>query len=820
MSAPAVVVNLIVNGGAPFDMAPYIDVSDSFEITDAIESPHETNEFVAPDFTLKGYDDASLTVTNKLKDIPVNSTAYQVQIWLDGVKQFDGFVLPNTVQFDQQERSFQFGAVGIAKRLALTSAEGLFHRTGVTGWVLAADTGSTGYDEIAFRISNPALPQTCPFATGDIIHVLSPVTNEFGWQTGVLEDDYTISGVAPVGSAPFASWSISVTTPFKQQYKAGATVTLKTVYQRNVPLRTAVTGLFNAAGLTAPTDMTYSVIPINGDTMLASAPVLDGLDGTPVGVAPLDTNSNPTFRKTPIVGGTKGTYTQANAPLGSWTLGNAAITTAPADSSMQYPTGHMELNQGKMLYGPRVTRQRTGITSGGTGGSHTATYYVYAYSVNPLTRYSFEIASADEGTTTPAWSWTLRKETSADGYNWGGASVLASASGTTDSTFIEYIAGGKTFGLTRSGRYLYFCEPYNSGGAGSALVFRISMWDTIGAALTTGVANRKGIPYVTQRDISLVVFALDSIESNSPAAYSYEIQPGGALAATGLSAVPLPDDFQPHTLKWNAGDESYYGLAASRARGVRLYNFGNSNLTFQWQDPVQLAAPSPSIGDVDLCVLWIGTPNGGVPFPMYALFGDVLWWVDTAWTSIIPYLDLSGMTCADALAQLATLVDGYYYVDGTGAAWFRTRSNAASQSVANPSGINSDVLDDGGCLSLKTQPIWVKCYRYVSVTNENDDTVTGSAGSTDFANDQTLSLQLTNRYVSTLSFAHALAGTIFGYLGDGVRVVELQHTDDGRRYYMGYTFRATVDGVQRQFQIIQTRRNPVSGLIDLVGIEL
>jgi len=128
-------------------------------------------------------------------------------------------------------------------------------------------------------------------------------------------------------------------------------------------------------------------------------------------------------------------------------------------------------------------------------------------------------------------------------------------------------------------------------------------------------------------------------------------------------------------------------------------------------------------------------------------------------------------------------------------------------------------LDDAGCLTFRRASIWYKSYKYVRVVNERDETIVGEAGDVAFR-DTEQSLELTSRFVSTQSFATALAQNILSYLGRALKVVDIEHEFDGRRYEIGRTFTAYFNFVLTTFQIIEATPRPVAGTVRVQGLEL
>jgi hypothetical protein len=225
---------------------------------------------------------------------------------------------------------------------------------------------------------------------------------------------------------------------------------------------------------------------------------------------------------------------------------------------------------------------------------------------------------------------------------------------------------------------------------------------------------------------------------------------------------------------------------------------------------------------VDLAIEY-GVSNGlGQPCPMFALIGGSPVYISNAGSGLIPYADMSGLSVADALQQLSTTIAGLFYLNQNGNNWiFRSRS---SPMPGNTIGTNDQIDGDQGVISLTVQPVYNLWTGYVSVTNENDETIFGDtsnvAGSIAYANADGLNLQLSTRFVTSSSFARALANSSYNYLGAKKRWIEVNRFRDGRVYEIGRTFHCIADLVNRQFQIIEVGLSVTGATVKVVGLEV
>lgn len=810
MSIPVIVVNLITPGPVTTNITDYLTMESSLEINDAIEKPHETNTFVSSDVSIKGRD-VSSAVKTLLSAIQPQSTDFGIQIWRDAVKQFDGFVLPNTVQFDPQEQSFSFTACGIAKLLDLTDASTLFQRT-VTGWTLAAAPSQGGLSIEVIK----AGATSCDFVAGDVVAL-----NAAGNQS-----EAKVLSVTP-SQAATDRWFLLMATALPQTFLAGTAVTLVTVYERNVSLQTAVDTLFTTAGLNTPA-FSVTFAP-SGTVPFATGMSSVGRGGRPIGVSLIGPRGNNTTERVPYLVTEAGQYSQASAPGGSWSSVDAT-TSRPID-----PTPYNQ-NTNYILYGDRYTVQYDVPAV----GSATYSFYAYNYQPNTIpvncTRWRLYVTCDNVANTATTWNFRVRLDfekstTGKPPWNVGVTNVHDTGVLNTSTNLHEYLSvsafAPTSFGIDLDPLWstVLFTGITVPGGAGTAAQFDMSTYSGAGLVLAAWSPYR-GMPVVTSPGYFAWV-TLDSLDGGVPRYQMFTTNNTGTPAFSG-STLTMPVGLAPWTLKQNLGDGYYYALTVDQSGPtmgeVRLLKFTGPSLVAVagWEPPLILPALSAE-RDADMMCIGFNRAGGSL-LPMIASCGGGLWWIDTTFSQVIPYLDLTDLSCSAALAQLATLVDGYYYVDGTGATYFRTRSANSTQTIAVPGAPsapqNSAVIDDDGLVSLRTQPIWFKSYRFVEVTNENDSTITGSAGLVAFRTSEGNNLTVKNRYVETVSFALAIANHLYSYLGTQLAFVDIVHEDDGRRFNLGFTFTATLDGVSKTFQIVQSQKNLAAGTVQIQGVQL
>lgn len=792
------------------DVSACVDMGTTVEISEAIEAPAETNSYVAPDIQLKLYEGtASEFLLSWFDSIQPDDINWTVEIKLEGIPIFTGFVLPTSLQIDTRERWAGFTAIGKAGLLARTSADTpTFKRPTGTGWIVSEVTG-TEFSAVVI-ISNVSGPQSsCEFLSGDRLSFTTP-----GGDVGEAE----VSSVAPVGgTTPYTNWAL-VVKGLPQSYVAGTTIDLLTPYLRNVPLKTAVDMLYAAAGLGATIDGdTYIVTPIeNALTPFATAPSIVGLSGTPLAISPSASPYSTLIQKLPVCGTTEGAWFQNPSPSGPW-----AHDARLQPSGASYPVDWSPQGTGYyQLYGPRAT---SGLTALVPFKQHTYTFWAYDYRDQAQFPYLFyrwglqivvEYTNAGPGAAY-SWEYKILHEVSADGWTWVTADgPYPAVAGTTDTVVTLEIK--KTCGIDILGEWLVFSAP--SVTAGADVVYSTSAFDTATHTFAYNVHPGHGQVFGVSESIC-GVFSIDTFRENVPQVNFFQ---RSGLGFVYRETVSIPAGLVPASIKRNPGDNFYYALSATEEGGVQLLSYTGSTLGARagWVPPV-LFPPTPLylVDNVDLIVIQTLDYDGSGPWPMFGLFGNQLWWIADSFAGIIPYLDTEGLSCADALAQIGVVVDAFFWVDAQLVTYFRSRNASAARTIATGTASSSTRIDDDGCLDLKRAAIWYKTVKYVTVENETDDTITGSAGLESFR-DTEQSLDNASRFVTTTSFAQALAQNTLGYLGRKLALLDVEHELDGRRYEIGRTFTAVVNGVLTTYQIVNAVVRPANGTVHVQGLEM
>lgn len=783
------------------DVSAVTDIDTSIEIAEAIESPAETNVYVAPDIQLKIYEGTSSEfLLSWFDSMQPDDLNWQVEIKLEGVPIFTGFILPTTLQIDEIERWAGFTAIGKAGLLARTSADtDTFKRPASSGWTVLESQGNAYLATVT--IQKTTAQNSCEYVTDDVIAI------DMGGGSTMELTVRTVTGTG--GVLPYPSFVLSV-VGLTAPATAGAAVSLVTRYFRNISLRIAVQALFNAAGLAVPTAANYNVIPIeNAASPFATRPSVVGIVGYPQAVIP---NVFDAPRYYPVIGTTTGTYIQYDPPLGAW---DAAPNYLQGRSSepVDWTDDNNFTAMGYWISGPRFEQREVGSD------------YVYIFwhywLVNqaiapPVYRFGIAVTVSQEPDSSGYYAAgaELYKESTMDGYTWTRThtvTVAAAAISTLDNLHNEI---GQTVGIYSTGTRsssgkLLFTHPDGTSPTGYRAA-TASLSDLTGyAAVGTmrGKVRRTGIYHV------------DALRNTTPTAYLYQIDGGGSPLFT--TTVGLPIGFQPQTLTYNDGDGFWYALAVSVERGVELLSYASSNLAPRaGYIPTQIESSGPDVASsLDLTVVRTPTLPPGA-WPMVALVGSNIWWIAYSFSGLIPYLDTEGLSCADALAQLGVTVDAFFFVDAALASHFRSRAAGLSaQTIDTGVGTGSTRIDDGGCLTFRRAAIWYRTVKHAIVQNERDDTITGSAGDEGFAGTEQ-SLEARSRFVTTTSFAQALAQNTLGYLGRKLALIDVEHELDGRRYEIGRTFTALVGGSVNTYQVIDVTIRPADGTVHVQGLEV
>lgn len=829
MPVPLISVTLVPGvGHSSVDLTSILSQETGATLSDLIEDPTGTNNFTAGDVSFKGYDaPGGTTIQALFSGILPTSTDYTVTIALginppffDAI--FKGYVAPNTLQFEPRTGAFSFTVIGLARNLQTTSAANLFQRPGyptfpATGfvagydskWCLAAAVSTTDTSIQVQRVDG-VIQVTPDFYAGDQIQILS-------------SDKFTVTSVLIDSSTGIHTLGIGYTKPPSANFAPGGTqlVHLLTPYQRNLKLQDVVQTLFTAAGF--PTKQYFGSAPLPNSSLLFA----DSVD--PTGL-PGGASYGVGISVAPETGGLDIALSNAGGafitagPLSGWTLitSGAGYTQPPVD-----PTNY---GIAKTMFGAKRTITRSGNISSGI----TVTMKFYGYDhLNGSKRYVLTVTCTSTAMTGPPYTilTTLASETDSGGWVWGSNTPIGSIGiNTTTSTNLTSFAFYEAIGIDvdPATGTVFFTDIQLTGGAGSPITMNTSSYQPVGAGYVANRATGVNGPIVISAPGRCVVFQLDGWLGAAPAAHTYTLSGPGVM--TVVSTQPQSPYIVGATLRKNAGDQRYYALISDPVQGTQLASWASDSLVADSAHPPSLIAVGAYAHfQVDLTVQW-GAPNPpGTADPMFALLGGRPVYISNTGSGFVTYADASGLSVADMLQQLTILNAGVFYL--TAAGWdFRSRSSPMPVNDIGNGGASDQIDGDSGFLNLTAQPIYNLWTGYVSITNENDSTIFGDtgdvSGSIAYSSANTVSgqssysLELKSRFVSSSSFANALAHSLYNYLGAKKHWIQVDRLRDGRTYEVGRTFHRNVDGSNRQFQIIEVDLPIADVTVKVVGLEV
>jgi hypothetical protein len=457
-------------------------------------------------------------------------------------------------------------------------------------------------------------------------------------------------------------------------------------------------------------------------------------------------------------------------------------------------------------------------------------------------------------------TWSIWREQTTDGYTWTNTTLLKTVNiaKIRDTEFQHTVYdppselvgsstyhGNGTFGVGivapwASGTYnkLVFTEPYLSGAVAYWRLSELDLGTNNVAALANGEGYRGWLEWINRPGTStpyLAVGMLDSLpnyqasgNSNIPKLFTFTYNTStGAIALN--SNYTAPYDVKLWTARftnYNDGSGNPYMnvLGSSDAYGVTLYQFAFM-LVSGAQAISTLSPPGPVSAWCDLARI----EKPGQPwYPYVALFNDRVWWVDMQASSVLPIVAIDGPAgdilaeiCAAQGAVLWSLPDSTNYMMARDLppVAFPTVTTGTAYSSRSIQTDRDGVSPNPGLLRFKTQPIWSKYYKVVTVTSDTDETVTAyypnatagpydgavfrSHGPVQSSNELTVS----NSFIVSYSHALAVARRLFTYFGSGYPAVEAEVENDGRRWEIGRVFNATVMGTYGAFFIVEASRS-------------
>lgn len=824
MPVPGILVQLatpLIPGGV--NIEKLLSQETAAILTSIIEDPTGTNSFTTGDVTLKGYDVPNgLTVRNYFSTMTPLSTNFAVSIVLQilpGISDvvLQGYVAPNTLVFEPRTGMFSFTVIGVARRLQTTDASTLFLRSGYFDgkWYLFSDASLVDQFFPTLQVATGTPTNVPDFLPGDIL--------QFADGTQV-----TVVDVLPdPATSPPVFWTVRIAQPLSKSYPQLSPLTLATPYRRSMKLHDVVAGLFTAAGFPSELYFFSAALPNLGSLFVTPMDLtgLPGGYGNGIAVAPESGGI------LVAVAGPSGAYTASSGNSG-WSL-NANST-----GFLQPPLDATNYGTAATMFGVRRFRSRAGLPRFGVtvtmkfyGYDHLAGNKRYIYTVtcdaNVAPGVAFNITTKLESETCTPGVWI-----------WGTTTLIGGIGiSTTTTTDLSTLYDAIGIDVDPATGTVFFTDIQLTGAAGTPITMTTASYQPGGAGYVAARANING-PIVMTGPGRCSIFQVDGILGANPQVSTFTLTAAGVMSAIWNQTV------SPYiigrTFKKNAGDGRYYALISS-PQGVYLTSwssdafFSNTNQTIQVSPPPPRPAQTTTLFqrpyEVDLVVQY-GVSNGpGIACPMFALLGGVPFYISNTGSGVIPYADMTGLSVADALQQLSTIIAGIFFVTPSGVQnlWtFRSRSTPAVgdtiAAVVNSVSLTDQIDGDSGLISLTVQPVFNRWIGYVSVTHETDKTIFGDtsniSGSVAYKNASGMNLQLTTRFVSSSSFAAALANSLYNYLGSQKRWVEVNRIRDGRLYNIGKTFHAFADGVNRNFQIIETDVVVAGVTVKVIGLEV
>jgi hypothetical protein len=842
MPVPQITVMLTPGTGAtPVHLEQLLSQETGATLSMLIEDPTGTNNFMTGDISLKGYDAPNgTTVRNYFAGITALSKDYTVFIAMSLVPpggtlqaldvNFNGYVAPNTLQFEPRTGAFSFTVFGSSRALQTTSAATLFQRPGYP--VFPATGFAPGYDSkwglYAAASSLEKLNPTIQIARIDGVAQATPDFYRDDQIQILSGDKCTVVSVTPdSATSPPVFWTLGLAAPLTKNYGGGAPwnmiVHLLTPYQRGINLHDMVATLFQAAGFNL--EQYFFSAPLPNLTGLFASPMnTAGLPGAyGVGIAAAVELAGAQIAISQPGGG----YLAAGPTTGFTLFNSGAGYRQPPQDATRYGTA-------TTMFG--VTRTRTPGSNPEYGLTVIMKFYGYDHLAGNK-RYVLTVTcdANIDGTVFPIVT-SMDVETASAGWIWGGTTPVPGIGiSTTSSTDLSAFYDGIGIDVDPATGTVFFTDIQLTGAAGSAVTMNVSSYQPGGAGY---VANRQtGLngPIMMIGAGTCVVFQVDGLLGKNPTAQGF------TLSAPGVMTPVVTGQISPYTvgrsLKFNTGDGRYYAFISDPVQGVSLVSSTSAVLTGNSLIITAIAPPPPKSAtplnlfnapyDVDLAVQY-GVSNGlGVACPMFGLIGGTPVFISNTGSGFIDYADMTGFAVSDALQQLTPLNAGVFYLSMTDRWNFRSRSTPLS---TNPIGINDQIDGDPGLLNVVVQPVYNQWTGYVSFANENDKTIFGDTsdipGSIAYASANTASgqssysLELTSRFITSSSLATALAHSLYNYLGAQKRWIEVNRFRDGRVYEVGRTFHCNVDGVNRQFQIIESDFPICDVTVKVVGLEV
>lgn len=859
---PPVLVNVRIDG--------LLDLSSGYEYEERIEEPGLSNRYSAPQLTFAGYDTlAGNEVITFLGTLAPNKFVGLAEHEVHIVRPFNPTplrfaIIPESYKKNTRRRSWSFTAVGEYAWCAIADASGLYRRS-TTGWKVALKQTIprqlivnkpftvvcdivAGDDVIIGETQFGAIPVRVTSVTTAIIPgVVNAFSLQFAADTSQL---WAVGASVNVTDAPQHNLLLEDVVNGLLQSVAPPTIPgcglnfqAQLLSQVGDPFRSGV----NLTGL--PTNITG--LGPNGTRVIAGSETFAYKNDTPplgswaffnsMALPPVDLTNSYFYSFIPYTA-TQECYGERFTEVGPYSDGHYDATY------------YAYCLTGTPQFGALpVTRVRMYVScSAPVAGVYTWTQsLVVEQTVNGgLSWFGQSTFFSTSGTTSTNLVPFLNQ--GVQGITNALPNVESVPNITAECFGLTLVASGISAQVTA-----LFIEMYNTGAAGTPMAFRLVKADT-SQAVGPGILvqnNARGFlqSFITSSSLAVIyLFYLDQLDDgtgaqNTPQLYVYD---GGIDFFLGPLTVqarpnyprPWPAIFRPRTLKKNRGYSndatvalSYFGSGS----GILFHLFADSDL-LTGPPPVFIGGDPalPPLTPIDPGLVPGGTPSttsageGNLGVADLAVIPDVnmpqfnlaLWpciistpsgivWVSFVWDGVLDVVDLKGMSVGDALSELATLVNAFWYPMLSATA-FRTRTLAP---FAGSLGALDDVNSVGG--AIEVLPVNPTSYQYVRVSNNKDRTIVGEAGNPAFAGTPN-GLDLSLSFVLSKSLASAVATQLYNYWRVSRQTVSIPHLDDGRAFALGKTFTIPTIDPGGVYQITGIGRCLVSRMLKIEGIAL
>jgi hypothetical protein len=726
------------------DTTEYVDIDALGEITWAVED--DLTQFRTGDVTIVGLDVGDFWTGLFATAAP--DQTWQLKLQRNGITYFTGIIFfAGGVKFNSFEHTWEITALGLSKLLESTKAENL-SRT--------------------FQLTTASIPLNSTIMTVDSTASLMALDS----LSVFMDADTETFEVASVTDATHL-----VVTRKSGRLWSGASCICTTQYYRNkTPLWLAQT-LLTAAGFTVQTiDISGSNFPLPIATSLNAAIIGAIVPGaislTQVG-GRIRARTIDKLQDAPGVH-TAVEYDTADATNGVWsTLATGAMVGKVDGTSI--PTWLAPIHDYTTSYGgiptTYVTSPRTMITP-----SDIFVFGGVDYEASPPVRYGLYIKWV--GSTSQFYLWVESWSTIYKDWNGLYAWYLIDTQTIPYGGSPYYVNYGASF--SGSERRMYFAWAVNAGGTNRCGYIHV---------------DSKVVTFITGIDDSGMMIGAASINMTLKYHWDTGLIYGIQNAAVRFYANTGQKYIRMQTARFHTGMSKWVAL--------QLYN-GTTYLICAdplWADVKRIRITDSASRVLTGSAAGTGVDNGDMLTDsqnMLSNFGThvigrangLYIIVDDLYTGVVPYADWSGQSCADAIADLAKLLNCVVFVDVGGRIYFVARSSSV---VGSPVNITGGVLveDTDLCYEQWLGKVVIHGMGGITSTILSDKA-------------QGKPISISTQLVNNLSIADSLAYAYQTYFSKKRREKRVDIVDDGvTTYYPIQT--AIISGVN--YTIYEVRYN-------------